>query len=148
MTGSGRPTDKGGSHPERQRKRTELVKPRRSLLALLAIVAIAAIAGVVLRRSDARLGEYLGGSVKPVVAILVAATQALAAVLLMMRPARGRVVAVIAAVLLILAAVGFLVSIDVAWVSVVLLFVGFIELLLVAGSTPRKPARRKHLPGR
>jgi hypothetical protein len=148
MTGSERPRDKGGSHPERQRKRTELVKPRRSLLAMLASVAIAATAGVVLRGSDARLGEYLGGSAKPVVAILVAATQALAAVLLVMHAARGRLVALIAASFLILAAVGLLISINVAWLPAVLIFVGFIELLLVAGSTPRKPARRKHLPGR
>ena len=45
------------------------------------------------------------------------------------------------------AAVLMMSTFGVGWFPALLFFIGLIELLLVAGSTPRKPARSKHVPG-
>jgi hypothetical protein len=139
-----------GPRPENQRKRTELVKPRRSLIGMLAVVAIAAVAFVVLRRSDDHfLGlppEYPSGFV---IALLIAAAHAAAAMLLVIRAPHARLAAGLAAALLVVTSVGVIVlMLGVPWVPALLFFIGFVEILLVAASTPRKPAHRKHVPGR
>ena len=142
-----------GPRPENQRKRSELVKPRRSLIGMLAVVAIGAITFVILRRSDDHLlglpPDYLRGSSGLVLAILLAGTHAVAAALLLMRAPHARLAAASAGFTMIAASVALiLVMLGVPWVPALLFLVGFVELLLVAGSTPRQPAHRKHAPGR
>ena len=153
MTASTRPSDAGGPRPENQRKRAEIRGPRQALIGMLAVVAIGAIAVLVLRRSDASfLGlppDYLAGSSGLVPAVLIAGSHAAAAALLALHSPRARVGAAIAAFLMIASSVVVIVSmLGVAWVPALMFFIGFVELLLVAGSTPRKPARRNHAPGR
>ncbi|MEJ7596269.1 MAG: hypothetical protein WKG01_00045 [Kofleriaceae bacterium] len=153
MTGSARHGDVGGPRPENQLKRVEIRKARHGLIGLLAIVALAAIAFAVLRRSDARfLGlppGYLANSTALGFTVLIAATHALAAVLFAVNAARARLMAGIAGALLMVAGVGVILLVPgVNWVPATLLFGGFIELLLVAGATPRKPRKREHVPGR
>lgn len=140
------------AHPENQRKRTELVKPRRSLIGMLAVVAIGAITFVVLRRSDDHLlglpPDYLRGAPGLVLAILLAGAHAVAAALLVIRAPHARLVAIIAGFTMIGASVALIMGmLGVPWVPALLFFIGFVELLLVAGATPRKPAHRKHVPG-
>ncbi len=120
---------------------------------MLAIVAIGAVAFGVLRRSDERfLGlppGYLEGPSGLLLVGLLAGVHALAAVVLLVQPARGRLVAAIAAAVAIGSCIFLVMSmLGVAWVPALLFFIGFVEILLVAGSTPRKPAHRKHVPGR
>lgn len=153
MTGSERHRDAGGPRPENQRKRVEIRKARHGLIGLLAIVALAAIAFAVLRRSDERFLQlpagYLAGGTAMGFAGVIAVTHAFAAVLFAVDGQRARLVAGCAGALLMVA--GFGVSILVsgpAWIPATFLFAGFVELLLVAGATPRKPAKRKHVPGR
>jgi hypothetical protein len=153
MSASERPHDAGGPRPENQRRRAEIRGPRRSLIGLLVVVAVAAIVFVVSRRSDRPyLGMpagYLAGSSGLVLAIVIAGTQATAAVLLLVHAVRARLAAAIAAGVLVASAVALIMSmLGVAWFPAVLFFIGFVELLLVAGATPRKAARRKHQPGR
>jgi hypothetical protein len=104
------------------------------------------------RSDDPLLGlppEYLRGSSGIVVALLIAVMHAAAALFLVMRAPHARLAAGLAASLLIASSVGLIVSmLGVPWVPALLFFVGFVELLLVAASTPRKPAHRKHVPGR
>jgi hypothetical protein len=151
MSASERPSDVGGPRPENQRKRTELQKPRRSLIGTLVVVAIGAIAFIAMRRSE-QLGlpaGYLTGSSATVAAVVIAGAHALAAVLLAVRFVRARHVAAVAASLLVVSSVTLIVlMLGVVWVPAVLFFIGFVELLLVAAATPRKPAHRKHVPGR
>ncbi len=153
MTASTRPSDAGGPRPENQRKRAEIRGPRQALIGMMAVVAIGATAFLVLRRSDASfLGlppDYLAGASGRVPAVLLAGSHAAAAVLLALHAPQGRAGATIAASLMMAASVVLIVSmLGVAWVPALLFFIGFVELLLVAGSTPRKSARRKHAPGR
>lgn len=153
MSGSERQEDVGGPRPENQLKRVEIRKARHGLIGLLALVAVAAIAFAVLRRSDAHfLGlppGYLAGGTALGFAGLIAAAHALAAVLFAIHAARARMMAGIAGVLVMIAGVGVVVSVSGPnWIPATLLFGGFFELLLVAGATPRKPAKRKHVPGR
>ncbi len=141
MSASERP----GPHPENQLKRVELRKARHSLIGMLAIGAVGAITCAVRR-------DVLGLASAPdsflVAALLVGGGQAIAALLVALHAPRARVVAAAAAVLVILAGVAVIVWLVVAsWVPAVVVFFGFLELLLIAGSTPRKPARRKHVPG-
>ncbi|MEO8702160.1 MAG: hypothetical protein ABI867_19105 [Kofleriaceae bacterium] len=83
-----------------------------------------------------------------VAALLVGGGQAIAALLVVVRAPRARVVAAAAAVLVIVAGVAAIVSlVGTSWVPALVVFFGFLELLLVAGTTPRKPAHRKHVPG-
>ncbi len=153
MTASERHGDVGGPRPENQLKRVEIRKARHGLIGLLALVALAAIAFAALRRSDARfLGlppGYLASGTALGVAALLGAMHAFAAVLFAGHAARARMVAGIAGALLIVAGVGVILLVSgPAWVPAAVLFVGFVELMLVAGATPRKPAKRKHVPGR
>ncbi len=153
MSASERPSDTGGPRPENQRKRAELRGPRHALIGMLAVVAIGAIAFGVLRRSDDRfLGlppGYLEGASGLLLVGLLASVQALAAVVLLVQPARGRLIGAIAAAVAIGSSVVLVTSTrGPAWVPALLFFIGFVEILLVAGSTPRKPAHRKHVPGR
>lgn len=153
MTGSERRGDAGGPHPENQLKRVEIRKARHGLIGLLSIVAIAAVAFAILRRSDAHfLGlppGYLAGGTALGFAAVIAAAHALAAVLFAVHAKRARLMAGIAGALVIAAGVGVILLVPGAdWIPAILLFGGFVELLLVAGATPRKPAKRKHAPGR
>jgi len=120
---------------------------------MLVIVAAFAITFYVLRRSNQGfLGlppGYLGGLPGLVLAILIAGTHLFAAMLLVGQAPRARLVALIAALLVIVASVVLIMSmLGVAWFPAVLFFIGFVEVLLVGGSTPRKPVHRKHVPGR
>ncbi|CAN5833407.1 hypothetical protein BH11MYX2_BH11MYX2_24580 [soil metagenome] len=153
MAGSEKQGDVGGPRPENQLKRVEIRKARHGLIGLLALVALAAIAFAGLRRSDAHfLGlptSFLAGGTALGFAGLIAASHALAAVLFAMHSPRARLMAAIAGALVIIAGVAVLLSEPgPGWVPAVLLLGGFFELFLVAGATPRKPAKRKHVPGR
>ena len=149
MSASERPRDKGGSHPENQLKRVELRKARGSLVALLALVALGAIGFAAVRRSanlDLAAG-YLGGS-GLTVALLLGGAHALAGLFLVAHVPRARLVAGLAASLMIVTSIAMLIlAVGSSWVPATLFLVGMFELLLVAGSTPRKPAHRKHVPG-
>ncbi len=145
MSASERPRDKGGPRPENQLKRVELRKARGSLIGMLAIGAVGAITCAV-RRDVPGLASASSSFI--VAALLVGGGQAIAALLLVLRAPRARVVAAVAAVLVIVAGVAAVVSlVGPSWVPALVVFFGFLELLLIAGSTPRKPARRKHVPG-
>lgn len=153
MTGSERHGDVGGPRPENQLKRVEIRKARHALIGLLSIVAVAAIAFVVLRRSDPSfLGlppGYLASGTALGFAVVIATMHAFAAVLFAIHAERARLMAAIAGALVMVAGVGVaLASPGADWVPAALLFGGFVELLLVAGATPRKPAKRKHVPRR
>lgn len=153
MTGSDRHGAAGGPRPENQLKRVEIRKARHGLIGLLAVIALAAIAFAVLRRSDERFLRlppgYLAGGTALGFAGLIAATHALAAVLFAMHAQRARLVAGIAGALVMVAGVGVILLVPgPAWIPATLLFAGFVELMLVAGATPRKPTKRKHIPGR
>lgn len=153
MTASERHGDVGGPRPENQLKRVEIRQARHGLIGLLAIVALAAIAFAALRRSDARfLGlppGYLAGGSALGFAGLIGAAHTFAAVLFALHAARARLAAGVAGALLMVAGVGvILLASGPAWIPATVLFVGFVELMLVAGATPRKPAKRKHVPGR
>lgn len=152
MTGSERRGDVRGPRPENQLKRVEIRKARHGLIALVSIVALVAIAFALLRRSDARfLGlppGYLAGGTALGVAAAIGAMHALAVVLFAVHAERARLTAGIAAALLIGAGVGVILVVGTHWVPATLLFGGVVELLLVAGATPRKPAKRAHVPGR
>lgn len=162
MSGSVRPSDKGGSRPENQRKRAELRGPRRALVGLLAVAAIGALTvGILLiQRPDGhnvKLSLDLLGS-SPLssfrglglaLAILVGGTQTLAAAALVLHHARARHVATVAGVIVVVfSAVMVMMSIALSWLQPTLFGIGFIELLLVAACTPRKPVDRKHRFGR
>ena len=153
MTGSGRRDDAGGPRPEKQLKRVEIKKARHGLIGLLSIVALAAITFAVLRRSAAHFlglppGRLAGGTALGFIA-LIAATHALAAVMFAVQAKRARLIAAIAGALMIVVGVGITLSGPATnWIPATLLFGGFVELLLVAGATPRKAAKRKHVPGR
>lgn len=162
MTGSVRRSDKGGPRPENQRKRSELRGPRRSLVGVLALAAVGAITvGILLIRrpggglahlspdllASSPLTSFLG--VGLLLAILVGGTQTLAASLLVLHHERARLVAAIAgAIIVATSAILVMLSIGLSWLQPTLFGIGFIELLLVAASTPRKPADRKHRFGR
>lgn len=162
MSGSARPSDKGGPRPENQRKRAELRGPRRALVWLLAVSAVGAFTvGILLiRRPDGHnvrlaldllasspLSTFRGLGL--VLAILVGGTQTLAASLLVLHHERARLVAAIAgAIIVAFSAAMVMMSIAVSWLQPTLFGIGFIELLLVAASTPRKPVDRKHRFGR
>ncbi len=153
MSASERPSDQGGPRPENQRKRAELRGPRHALIGLLAVVAVGAVAFGILRRSDGQsLGlppGYLEGASGLLLVGLLAAVHAAAAVILLVQPTRGRVVAAVAAAVAIGTSVVLIMSmLGVTWFPALLFFIGFVEILLVAGSTPRKPAHHKHVPGR
>lgn len=130
----------------------ELVKPRRSLIGTVILVAAAATWFVIMRRADANfLGlppGYLAGPTATVLAVVIAAAHVVAAVFLVSHAPRGRFIAALAAAAVLVAGIALVMAMrGVAWVPAVLFFVGFIELLLVAGSTPRKAPHRKHVPG-
>ncbi len=156
MTGSGRPQDKGGPQPEHQRKRAELRGPRHALIGTLAVIAVAAITvgALLMKRSDgglvrlsldqlagSPLGSFRGAGA--VLAVVIGGTQALAAALLVVHHQRGRWLAAIAAgLVLAFSVVLVMLMTRTTWLQPTLFGIGFIELLLVAGSTPRKPADR------
>ncbi len=162
MSGSARPSDKGGARPENQRKRTEVRGPRHALLGLLAIAAIGALTvGVLLiQRPDGRsvklsidllasspLTSFRG--IGLLLALVIGGTQTLAASLLVLRHERARQVAAIAGgIIVVTSAVMVMLSIGLSWLQPTLFAIGFIELLLVAASTPRKPVDRAHRFGR
>lgn len=162
MSGSARPSDKGGPRPENQRKRTEIRGPRRSLIGLLAVAAVGTITlGIMLIGRPGGGVAYLSPSLlaqSPLTSfrglglelvILVGGTQALAASLLVLRHERARFVATVAAAIVVAtSAILVMLSIGLSWLQPTLFGIGFIELLLVAASTPRKPADRKHRFGR
>ncbi len=80
---------------------------------------------------------------------MIAATHALAAVLFAVHAERARLMAGIAGAVVMAAGLGVIIFVPGAdWIPATLLFGGFVELLLVAGATPRKPAKREHVPGR
>ncbi len=162
MTGSGRPQDKGGPQPEHQRKRAELRGPRHALIGALAVIAVAAITvgAMLMKRSDGGLvglsldtiaGSAFGSFRGPgaVLAVVIGGTQALAAALLVIDHRRGRHLAAVAAGLVIAFSVVLVMLMTrTTWLQPTLFGIGFIELLLVAGSTPRKPADRSRRFGR
>ncbi len=84
-----------------------------------------------------------------VLAILIGGTQTLGASLLVLHHERARHVAAVAgAIIVVFSAVIVMMSIELSWLQPTLFGIGFIELLLVAASTPRKPVDRKHRFGR
>ncbi len=160
MTASTRPQDKGGSRPDQQRKRVEIRGPRHALIGVLAAAAICVIAvGIlVLRRGDGggvRLSsDLLAGSPLSfrglgVVLVVVGISQAIAGTLLVLHHPRGRHVAAAAGVIVaLLAAILVMLMAGSSWLPVALFGAAFMELLLVAASTPRKPIERKSRFGR
>jgi hypothetical protein len=128
--------DRPGPHPENQRKRQELVGARHGLVGVLAISAVLAI-----------IGGVRAGS--PLLAVLVGGSQGVAAWLVLARQIHCRLVALGAALLAIGWAVTQILVLDgVSWFSLSLLGVGLLEVLLVAGSTPRDDGTRKKMRGR
>lgn len=162
MSGSARPSDRGGPQPENQRKRTEIRGPRRALVGLLAVAAIGIITvGILLvQRPDgghvdlsldhlsrSPLHSFRGLGL--VLALLVGGTQVLAASLLVLHHERARHVAAAAGLIIVGAsAVMVMLSIELSWLQPTLFGIGFLELLLVAASTPRKSRDRSHRFGR
>ncbi|MBA3542322.1 MAG: hypothetical protein H0T79_22090, partial [Deltaproteobacteria bacterium] len=109
MSASERPSDKGGSQPENQRKRAEIRGPRHALIGVLVVVAVGAITiGLMLvARSDGGLARLSPGLLASspftsfrglglVLAILVGGTHALAASLFLREHERARHLAAIA----------------------------------------------------
>lgn len=160
MTASTRPQDKGGSRPDQQRKRVEIRGPRHALIGVLAAAAVGLIAigimvlprgdgGSVRLSADLLAGSPLSFRGLGVVLVMVGATQAIAAVMLVLHHPRGRHVAAAAGVLVaLLAAILVMLMAGSSWLPVALFGVAFMELLLVAASTPRKPVERKSRFGR
>jgi len=158
MTASEPPRDKGGPRPENQRKRTEIRGPRHALIAVLALAALGAIiVGVMLiQRGDGRAvglsPELLLGSplhsfrgMGLALAILVGGTQAVAAILFVRYHARARHGAAVAAgIAVACSALMVMLMARRSWLELALFGIGFIEFLLVAACTPRKPPDRKH----
>lgn len=133
MTSSA-PLDAPGPHPERKLARQELVGARHGLVGVLALAAIAAL---VLGSRGSRVFLAIG------------VAQAVAAWLVLARQLHCRIVALGAALFAIgWAIVQILVYDGVSWLSLAVLGVGLLEVLLVAGSTPRDDGKRKKMRGR
>jgi fatty acid desaturase len=121
--------------PENTRRRQELRGPRHALISALVIVAALAIAALV-RWSASPV-------MLPVMLIVLAATQAVAAALLARRYARARLVALAAAFVPIAWGFEQILVVDVVtWFQLVLLGIGALEALLVASCTPRDPPKK------
>lgn len=122
--------DLPGPHPENQLKRQEVRKPRRGLIVLLALAALAAF------------GSFRATGIA--FALVIGSSQAVAAAMFAGRRPPARAVATAAALLAVAWSVAWILVVDdVTWVALTVLAIGVFELLLVAGSTPRKDSARK-----
>ena len=130
------PRDRPGPHPENQRKRTELRGPRQALIGVLAIAAVLALVAL-----------FGFGSALPrsgILLVLIAATQAVAAGLLVRHHVRARMVALAAAlVALAWGVLHVLVLDEVTWLQLALMGTGTLEAFLVAGCTPRDTGKKR-----
>lgn len=123
------------AHPENTRRRQELRGPRHALIGVLVVAAVLAVLAIArMSPSAATTGLWA----------VLAAMQLIAAGFLAARFLRARLVAVVAA----LAAIAWgveqiLVNDVVTWVQLVVLGIGALELLLVAGCTPRDPPKKR-----
>ncbi|MDQ3335493.1 MAG: hypothetical protein M4D80_10035 [Myxococcota bacterium] len=158
MSASDRTRDKPGPHPENQRKRTEIRGPRHALIGVLVCAAIGmVIVGIMLiQGADGRAvrlsPELLAGSpfgsfreIGLMLAILIGGTQAVAATLFALHHPRARHVAAVAAGIAVACGAAFVLAMHrTSWLEPTLFGIGFLELLLVAGCTPRKSAHPKH----
>ena len=138
-------------HPENQLKRRELRGARHALIGVLAIGAGLAITGgaVLLAHPD---GHWAGPSLEVVVrstltsarttalllGVVIGGTQAIAAVMFLGQHKRARAVAAVAACLALAWAIARLFVDDVSGFQLALGGLGALELVLVAGSTPRE----------
>jgi uncharacterized membrane protein len=127
-------------NPENTLRRQELRGARHALIGVTIVVAVLAIVALV------RM------AVSPVMLIALAVLQLSAAVWLARRFKRARLVALVAALLPLAWGFGQILVLDVAtWFQLVLLGVGALEALLVAGCTPRDPPKKptpRDRPGR
>lgn len=130
--------DRPGPHPENQRKRRELRGPRHALIGLLAAAAVCAIV-LGLRRVVVHDGDRPTGLL---LALLIGGTQALAALLLVIHHVRARAIALIAALVAIGWGLGHMMVSDWSWFQIAVFGVGALEVLLVAGCTPRDAGKR------
>ncbi len=147
--------DQPGPHPERQRKRTELQGPRNGLIGLLVVIAVLAIAG-----GAALIGGNDGGSVfQPklppaarshslfgtgvLLALVIGGSQAIAALMLVLHRPKARMVALAAALIVVAWSIERLLLHGVSNLQVGAFFIGGLELLLVAGCTPRETMGRR-----
>ncbi|HEY0483774.1 MAG TPA: hypothetical protein VGD37_39920 [Kofleriaceae bacterium] len=156
------PRDRPGPHPENQRKRRELRGPRQSLIGLLAVVAVLAVTGgvaliarpdghVLRPPVDLQVGSPLMSirATGVLLALVIGSTQAIAALLLLLHYVRARMVALIASLIAVVWSVLQMILLDGAtWFQLTLLGIGALEVLLVAGCTPRESSGPKKMRGR
>jgi hypothetical protein len=156
------PRDRPGPHPENQRKRRELRGPRQSLIGLLAVVAVLAVAGglaLIARPDDHVLRQPVDLQVGSpftsirgtgvLLALVIGSTQGIAAFLLLLHHVRARMVALIASLIAVVLSVLQMMLLDGAtWLQLTLFGIGALEVLLVAGCTPRESSGPKKMRGR
>jgi hypothetical protein len=157
------PHDPPGPHPANRRRRQELRGPRRALIGLLAVAAVIAAVGglaLIIRPELRVLGRALEAIVESRLAparatgvllvVVIAASQAVAALLLVQYHVHARAIALGAALLVVAWSLLQMMLLNgVTWFQIVLFGVGALETFLVAGCTPRgrvtrtKPTRRR-----
>ena len=146
--------DRPGPHPENQRKRTELRGPRHALIGVLLIGALGAVVAGALaatRGNPSALGLTIVSPFASVrgtgglLAILIGGSQALAAFLLLAHHERARMVALIAALIAVAWSALHGMMLGGAAFPLVLFAFGALEVMLVAGCTPRDAGKPKKL---
>jgi hypothetical protein len=150
-----------GPRPENTRRRRELQGPRRALIGLLGMAAALAVflgatlivlpnAQLFRERFDVLFASPLSETrATGATLIAIGAVQAWAALTLVQHQVRARLIALVAALIVVAwSLLQMMVSNGVTWFQICAFGVGALEAFLVAGCTPRKPAKIKHQPGR